>query len=236
MIAILRNLLSSKLNDPTFYLALGLLTFWILDTYLKIFVKHDPAQMLWWSSAGLGLSVLALFLRNSFLINSLFCALFFHELLWSSSYLSSLLFKTDSTYFAYYMFQPNYPKLNYFVGLFHLLLVPSLVFAIIKTKKIHKAGWIGATIFGFVILFLSYLFSDQTSNLNCIRPEFDLKACKIYLNYLYHLYYLNYVNNLSGIILVNLVYMIIFFIPANLILIWAGKKYHWQIVSFDNNK
>lgn len=222
-----------RLKDPLFYLSAILLSFWLLDTYLLIFVKHTPDQMLWWSRAGLGLSVVALLLRNNFLISTLFCALFIHESLWTVSFLSRLLFQTDKIQYTNYMFGSNFSPVLYMAGLFHLFLVPSLILAIIYTKKIHRWGWVGAALFGGIIMLLSYLVAEPARNLNCVLPDNHYQACHTYLGFFYNLGEAKLLNPYAGMLIIDILLTLFFFLPTGLATIWIGKKFGLKVSGFN---
>lgn len=200
-----------KARDPLFYIALILACFWIADTWEKIFILHSPARILWWSSMGLGLTVIGLVTRNIFLITSMFCMLFVTESLWTLSFLSNLFFRNDNFLFAQYAFGEKFPAWAFLITLFHLLIIPSLIFALIKLKRVSSYGWAGAYVFGLLVAYLAYFFPDQREDINCVRGE--IAGCKLYLQHLYFLpvgYRIFFAASFQ---------LILFYIPLNMLLI-----------------
>lgn len=201
-------------KDSLFYLGTLMFFFWILDAAYKTFVLHAPLRTLWFSSAGLGVTTLALFTKNSFLITSMFSALTVIEGIWDVGFFSQLLFGIKIPGVAEYAFASNYPRWEFFITMYHLLLVPVVIFALIKVKKIHKLGWLGATLFTTVISFLTFFLVRGKENINCI---FSQDYCQFFLKPLYQF------DNPARIFMGIFILTFFIYIPLNILLVKIGR-------------
>lgn len=200
-------------RDSLFFLGVLMFSFWFADTIYKTFVLHAPLRTLWFSSAGLGVTTLALFTRSSFLITSMFSALTVIEGVWDVGFFSQLLFHKKISGVAEYAFASNYPKWEFFITLYHLLIIPVIIFALIKVKKIHKFGWLGATLFTSIVVFLTYFLVQSPENINCIKT---IDYCQTFFRPLYR--FDNPLRIFVGIFVATL----FLYLPLNLILIRVG--------------
>lgn len=196
------------------YFALILFLFWIADTFTKIFILGEPLRTLWFSSVGLIITAIALFTESSFLITSMFSALAVIEGIWDIGFFSKLLFNISIPGVAVYAFQNGYPNWQFVITLYHLFIIPALFFAVIKIKKIHKWGWIGATLFTSLIAFLTYTLPGNKENINCI---FRVDYCQSFLKPLYQ--FDNPERILVGVYLLSA----LLFLPLNYLLIRFKK-------------
>ncbi|HZQ29974.1 MAG TPA: hypothetical protein VFA93_02770 [Patescibacteria group bacterium] len=131
------------LKDPLFYLGVLMFLFWIADAVYKTFVLQAPLRTLWFSSAALGITTIALFTKSSFLITSMFSAVTITEGIWDVGFFSQLLFHKAIPGVATYAFASHYPKWEFFITLYHLFLVPVVIFALVKLKKFTDLdGWV----------------------------------------------------------------------------------------------
>lgn len=203
-------------RDTLFYLGILMFSFWLADTYTKIFIMHSPLRTLWFSSAGLGVTAIALFTRSSFLITSMFSALTVIEGIWDAGFLSKILFNKTIPGVAEYVFTPNYPKWEFAITMYHLLLVPIIIFALYKIKKIHKLGWLGATIFTSVVGFSTYFLVKEDENINCVKT---VDYCQSFFKPLYQ--FDNPVRIFLGIFFLT----ILLFIPLNFLLLKAKRLF-----------
>lgn len=191
-----------------------MLLFWLADTYSKVFIMHAPLRTLWFSSTGLAVTTIALFTRSSFLITSMFSALTVIEGIWDIGFLSKLLINKTIPGVAEYMFQPNFPNWEFGITLYHLFLVPVIIFALIKVHKIHKLGWLGATIFTSIVAFATYTLVKNGDNINCV---FTIDYCRSFMQPLY-----NFENPFR--IFLGIFFLALFlFIPLNWIILKFGE-------------
>lgn len=202
----------ARFKDPLFYVALVDFVFWLADTYLKLFVLDAPRRMLWYSSMGLLFSAIAIFLRNKTLITAMFCALLVNEGLWSVSFLSQLFFGVNIGKVATYAFTKEFPKLNFYITIYHLLIIPSLLFALIKLKTVSKWGWLVAGAFCLTVSLLAFAFPDQHDNVNCVQRE-TVGICRIFFSPFYDW------DPFWRIFFVTNLYTLVIFLPINLTLL-----------------
>lgn len=217
----------NKLYDPLFYLGLFLLLFWLSDTYLKIFFYKSPSLILWWSSAGLGVTTYALLRRNVLLVTAMFCALTINESLWIISFFSNLIFKTDTMDIATYMFISNYPLSLYIIGLFHLFVIPAIFCGLVLIKQIHKKGWLVAYFFSLIITLGVLFFPDSRENVNCVRPQYI--GCQTFFGFLHTSVYP--ISPFFAVLVATTLHAIFIFIPLNILLVKIAHKIQWKVIS-----
>lgn len=207
--------------EPLRIIAFILICFWLADTYVKVVVDDAPARVLWWSSAGLLLTVAGLYLKNTLILTGIACVLLLPESIWTLSFFSNLILKKDALLFTEYAFKPDYSPLKFIVTFYHLLAIPSLILGLYCIKKIHSRGWILAYVFSLVISYLAYIFPDQYSNVNCTQTE-TAGRCWLYFRYLYPL------NDVIRIFLAATILTLFVYLPVNLVLTMIAKKSGWS--------
>lgn len=203
--------LSKKIRDPLLYVALILAGFWILDTWYKLAVQNAPTRMLWYSSTGLAATSVALLTRNKLLLTSLFCLLIFQETVWLISFFSNLFSLKDYFHLASYAFGKSYPKIELFITLFHLLILPSIFYGLYKIKSASRYGWLGAYVFALIINYLPLIFPDSIEDVNCVRG--DIESCRMFFEIFYK------VDPSLGILGGVTYQLVVLYIPANFLLI-----------------
>lgn len=214
----LANIFNGKLKDPLFYIGLITLSYWIADTYLKIFILHAPNRMLWYSSAGLLITTIGLFKRSSFLLTAMFCALVINESIWTISFFSNLFFHKDITNVASYAFKQDYPIYKFIITTYHLTLVPAATIGLVTVRKIHRFGWLGSFCFVTFLALLAFLFPDPFGeNVNCVARE-TVGSCRLYFSYLYPL------GQFWGMIAAFGSLTLVIYLPLNYLLLYISKK------------
>lgn len=191
--------------------------FWILDTINKIFILQKPYQMIWYSSMGLLFTTIGLFKKNSLLLTSMFCALLLLESFWLISYFSTVLFHHTFTPFADYAFSPAFPKFESFTTLYHILLVPSVIYALIKLKKIHPLGFLGAFAFATSLALISTKIVPPSDNVNCIYAPCEGLFTRLYL----------YPNPLR-ILIATFSLTLYVYLPFNRVALNLSRKLKWD--------
>src|SRR5438093_362036 len=121
--------------------------FWVLDFINIVFLIKRPIYLLWYSSAGLLLTSVALMWQNSKFIVSMFCALFVMESIWATDFLANIFFKKNLLGITDYLFTPEYSKKDFIMTMYHVFLPPVLFVGLVRTKKVFQNGWIGATLY-----------------------------------------------------------------------------------------
>ncbi len=207
--------LGKKRKDILFYLGLLLLFFWLADSFDKIFIAHKAFRMLWYSSASLALTTIALLFKNDFLIVTAAGATMIIEGVWILGFFSILLFGRHLTGIAEYMFAPHFPKLEFAITMYHMLIVPFAILAVHRVRKISKFGWLGASSFALAVGFLTYLLVPKTENVNCV---YAIDHCQSFFWYLYT------ISNPARIFVAVFFLTFGIYIPTNYLVTFFRKK------------
>ncbi len=186
------------------------LLYWIFDFINIVFFLHDSLWLLWYSSAGLLLTAVALLTRNKKLISSAFCALFVIESVWIIDFFLMLFFKVYLFGFTSYAFSPNFSQKDFFMTFYHVLIPLFLFIGIRKTPGVDQSGWMGASVFALCLALLTYFLSNPHDRVNCLYP---VDSCQTNLSFMYSLSVLQRI----FIALVFLVFVV--YIPTNIIII-----------------
>lgn len=198
---------------------------WSFDFINSAVIKNDYSWILWYSTAGLLLSGIALIIQNIKLIYSLFCALFAVETLWVASVFYVLISQQNVQQLAAYLSVSNFQLKDLYVIFYHALIPACLLIAVVIKKESYKYGWVGASFFATTVAILSYFFLSPHSQVNCVH---SVNYCLTFFSFL------------SGFgtperIMVGLVVLIIFvFIPTSYITIFF-KERKQRIVSTSSN-
>ncbi len=210
-----QHIFRTFLYDPLVLLGTILFTYWLLDSWYKIFIQMAPTRMLWYSSMGLLITSIGLWKKNVFLLSSMFCTLLFQEGIWNLSFFANLISLPDPFQAASYAFGSKFPKMGLFITLFHLLLLPSIFYGLYKLKRVSRWGWLGAYIFALLINYLPLFFPDK-EDVNCVRGQ--IASCQLFFGAFYG------VNPLYGIFGGVTYQLFLIFIPANILLINISTK------------
>lgn len=200
-------------KDVAFWLGVFCFGYYLINLG-NVFLAHKPEWLLWYSSAGLLFSAIAILTRNSFLLTSMFCALFVIESIWSIGFFSLLIFHKSLYGMVEYAFSPAFPRKDFYIGLYHVLIPISLLWGV-AANKINKYGWLGATLYAGILATATYIFSNPSENINC---AFSAKRCVSFLSIFM---------SLSGPfrIIIGLAMMsLLLFIPTNYVLLWLKSK------------
>lgn len=145
----------------------------------------------------------------------MFSALTIIEGIWDLGFFSKLLLNKEIPGVATYAFTSNYPRWEFFITIYHLLIVPIVIFALFKIKKIHSMGWLGASIFTAIVSITTYLFVRGRENINCI---YKVDYCQNFLKPLYQF------SNPFRIFLGILFLTIFLFAPLNYLILKLGER------------
>jgi len=190
------------------------LGYWLLNL-LDALVNHRPSWLLWYSSAGLFTTGIALLTENTLLIYSAFCALFAMEGLWTIDFLYAILVKKSLLGFTAYAFAPSFGRKDFFMTLYHILIPISLLTAILNNPKANKYGWLGAIVFVSILGFLTYFLVGPNDRVNCIH---SLSSCQSVFTFLYK------IQNPYRIFVALLGLVIFVYVPSNYLVITLKKK------------
>lgn len=196
------------------------LTYWILDFINIVFIIHKPEYLLWYSNAGLLLTSIALLRRSPLLISIMFCALFVLESIWIIDFLAQILLKKRILGITNYLFESTFNKKDFAMSMYHLLIPPSLLYAILKTKTINGYSWLGALMYALTISILTFFFVNQSENVNCVH---QLDRCKGFFSFVFRAAPYPYHIFTSAFFATIFV-----FIPTNYILFKVANKYDWN--------
>lgn len=169
-------------NRLDFFLGLFCLLYWIFDFYNIVFLIQKPSWLLWYSSAGLLFTSIALLTRNIPLLYSSFCALFLIELFWSIELILMWVLGIPLFGFTHYVFDANFSTKDFFMTFYHPFIPLSLFLAVMKEKTTNNYGWLGAALFATTIALLTILFVPQSENVNCLS---SLNQCGTVFAFLY---------------------------------------------------
>lgn len=207
--------LFKKSNKLLLILGIFYLIYWLFDFYQNAIVPHNFSWILWYSSAGFLLTGIALIIQNELLIYSLFCALFTIEGIWTLDFIYGLIFHKSLLGFTSYIDFSNFNIIHYYSTFYHPLIPIGLLVAILFTRKIYKYGWVGATLFTSILIFLTYLFVNPNERINCI---FSSSQCDTVFNFLYK------INNPYRLFIIIIGLISFVYLPTNYILIRLKKK------------
>lgn len=203
-----------KRVDLVTFLGIISLTYWIIDVINNYFIHHT-VWSLWISSVGIGLTAVSLLTRNTFMMTSLFCALFIVESFWTIGFFSHFFFKTSLMGLTDYLFDGRHSTTDFIITSYHIFMVPFLFIGILKEKIVHKKAWAGAALFAGVLCFFTYLLAEQHETINCVH---SIEKCKPFLSFLENT--TNPIRTALGVMTATL----FLFIPTNYLLVKLGEK------------
>lgn len=204
-----------KYNKLLLILGILYVIYWLFDFYYNAIIPHNFSWVLWYSSAGFLLTAIALIIQNELLIYSLFCALFAIEGVWTIDFFYGLLSHKSLLGLTSYIDFINFDISHYYSTFYHPLIPIGLFIAILLIQKIHKYGWVGATLFASILILLTYLFVNPNYQVNCI---YSSSPCNNIFSFLYKIKdpYRTF------IVLFGLTFFI--YIPTNYILVQIKKR------------
>lgn len=207
--------MNEKKNKPLVVLGAVCVVYWFLNFLNNAVLTNNYGWLLWYSSAGLLITGIALISQNIKLLYSVFCALFVAETLW----IVDLFYITFSHHpligFTGYMLSSSFNTNDLYFTLYHLLIPISLFMAIHQTKKTYKYGWIGAIIFATTLITLTYFLAGPISQVNCVH---SINQCHTIFSFLYG------IGNPYRIIIALIGLTVFVFIPTNYILLYFKTK------------
>ncbi len=130
-------------------------------------VKYSLGNFLWFSDIALLTSVPALWLESSLLASMIAVGIVLPEVLWNVSFFGQLLTGRRITGLTDYMFDPNKPLYLRALSLFHVFL-PVMLLWMIHVLGYAPAAWIAQTALTWVVLPLTYFFTNPEENVNWV--------------------------------------------------------------------
>jgi hypothetical protein len=159
-------------------------------------------------------------MRNTFLLSSLFCALFVVETSWNIGFFSHVLFHKSFMGLTDYLFTGSYAFKDFLITTYHIVMLPFILTALFLQKAIHKKAWVGALLFTTGVILLTYLFAGPHDTTNCVR---NLHNCKAVL------FFLENISNPLRTILGITIMTVAIFIPTNYMLVKLVKSFRYKI-------
>lgn len=209
-----------KKHASLFWLGILCLCFWVVDVANVIFVIHKPAWLLWFSSLGLILTAVALLTQSALFIFVLFVSHFVLEAIWTIGFFSILLFNKGIPGITDYAFTSHFAQKDFLITLYHVLIPPSLLWGLLKTRKVYKSGWIWATLLTSLIAAITYIFVEPHEKVNCIH---SVTYCSNAFSDIF-----NKIQNPNRIFLGLALLTFFVFIPTNFIASKMGKALGWK--------
>jgi hypothetical protein len=212
------------MKRDTFVFSLGVvaLIIWLADLANILFFVQKPEFILWYSVMGLLLTAIALLTQNPVLVSTMFCALFVMESAYSLDFLGRVFFHKNFLGIAAYVFEPTYPKKDFYMALYHFLIPFALLAAQIRIKRVYRFSWIWASFYTLIIVSLTLLLVGGSGTVNCVH---QLTFCRGAFSFI--LYKFPYPHRIF-IALFAIIFLI--FIPTQYALLRIGKKLRWKVV------
>ena len=142
-------------------------TLFVAVTVVVYSVKYSLGNFLWFSDIALLASVPALWLESSLLASMIAVGIVLPEALWNVSFFGQLLTGRRITGLTDYMFDPNKPLYLRALSLFHVFL-PVMLLWMIHGWGYAPAAWIAQTALTWVVLPLTYYFTNPEENVNWV--------------------------------------------------------------------
>jgi hypothetical protein len=142
-------------------------TLFVAVTVVVYSFKYSLGNFLWFSDIALLTSVPALWLESSLLASMIAVGIVLPEVLWNVSFFGQLLTGRRITGLTDYMFDPNKPLYLRALSLFHVFL-PVLLLWMIHVLGYAPAAWIAQTALTWVVLPLTYFFTNPEENVNWV--------------------------------------------------------------------
>jgi hypothetical protein len=130
-------------------------------------VKYRLGNFLWFSDIALVAIVPALWIESSLLASMVAVGVLLPEVLWNVSFFTQLLTGRRITGLTDYMFEPHRPLYLRALSLFHVFL-PVLLLWMVDVLGYDPLAWIAQTVLAWIVLPLSYFFTDPVDNVNWV--------------------------------------------------------------------
>jgi hypothetical protein len=130
-------------------------------------VKYGPINFLWFSDIAFIGAVPALWLESRWLAGTLAVSVLLPELLWNVDFLARLALRRRITGLTEYMFNPELPRWLRAVSLFHVAILPVLVW-MVAAWGYPDESLPAAVVLALVVLPASYALGSPEKNLNWV--------------------------------------------------------------------
>lgn len=142
-------------------------TLFVAVTVAVYAVKYRLGNFLWFSDIALLMTVPSLWLESSLLASMTAVGVLLPEVLWNVSYFGQLLTGRRVTGLTDYMFDADKPLYLRAISLFHVFL-PVLLLWMVDVLGYSPQAWLAQTLVAWVVLPLSYFFTDPEDNVNWV--------------------------------------------------------------------
>lgn len=132
------------------------------------YVKHGPANFLWFSDIALFGMLAALWLENATIASMVALAVLIPETVWVVSFFGGLVFGKSFSTLAGYMFDATIPRYLRALSLFHLALPPAIVWMLCRYGYDPRA-LPATTLVAWLVLPASLALAPPEKNVNWVR-------------------------------------------------------------------
>lgn len=131
--------------------------------------QYGPANFLWGSDIALLVTLLGLWRESSLLVSMMAVAVLIADTGWAVDFTIRVLVGPEVIGLpgTHYMFEPDIPLFVRSLSLFHVVLPPTLLWAVHRLGYHHRA-LIGQTLFCWIVFPVSYLVSNPGTNINWV--------------------------------------------------------------------
>lgn len=144
-----------------------LYTVLVIAMVVIYWMKYGPINFLWFSDIAFIGAVPALWLESRLLAGTLAVSVVLPELLWNVDFLARLVLRRRITGLTEYMFNPRLPPWLRGVSLFHVTILPVLVWMVAAWGYPDEA-LPAAVVLALVVLPASYALGSPEKNLNWV--------------------------------------------------------------------
>ena len=147
-----------------FYIFIGILAFY------NSIANSGYSSVLWISYTVMLLIGLGMLLRSSYLIGSQINIVFIPYLVWSIDFFYNLFFQKSLWGLTDYIFLSR-SVISQIISLQHLFIIPIALISLhfIKSKKVNS--WIFSILQVAIFFFITRIFSEPSSNINCVFKD-----------------------------------------------------------------
>lgn len=142
------------------FLALGIIA------VIWFFGIRDWRYGVWFCNHAMIIVGLSVLKRNRFWLTAMLNIGLIPVSAWLIDFIGKLFFDVHLFGITRYMFEGS--PWTHLISLQHLFTVPLMLYALYLLGKPHKNAWIGTSVYGAVLWFISYFFITPDYNINCV--------------------------------------------------------------------
>lgn len=208
---------SKFISEKNIFIFIGIfiVIHWILLVIDRITYNILP-NLFWMSHLALLLAAIGFISRNNLLLTASLISIFVIHGVWIYDLVVTLT--TNLTPFDFTPYILKLPFYRKILSSHHIYLIPLLLVALWRQKKLSKYGWLLASgIFAFATFF-SYFFLPRSFNINCAHYACDIALKILPFNFLTKLSPMPY------LIVLNIITAIMIFLLTNIIIYYIFRK------------